>query len=620
MADLPIVPKLPSKLYLDDREQVVDTTGNVWEYNSEKNEFLYKGQVTSIPDVTETQDGLVTPDVERTLELIQELVDQGYKFGKFRLKTDTINPYYFYFHSSDDLIKFKPEGQSRLRIEVDEARLYQRLLKQCCVGPKGRTGEQGDPGKNGKAAAKEIFRTPNSVVGGLIEIATTVASPIDTPISLRLFDAAKKQVAEFLVSIANSELQFVLDEAIDIEETGLDVSYDEATSAFTAKIKVLNADVSKWSYKIRQKGATGEDGEDGNPFLEVINELLPDPSLHSTSAIVSVRKSGQNNVVYLEKAVFERITVSRLSATAGALPPRDILKAKFVAAEVTTRNSKDIGYFDLESRLGEVELPALDLPSWTPQPGCGQRNRWSAFRFNWWDFADATYMFKVIPTNRPPEKCCEQDFFWCPNVGDQPCGVRGAFSRTPSIEMPKKFQEDCICECDNPIEFELQSGGFVFDSLDSTGEAFAKNSAVVVSQDAVIDGSADRFICDILVNGPIRVEIKVEPKPEVCGGAAKERRLCAFKDGRKIHCTATIQDLTGGIIFQGPQIAESEDFPGSIDFQLDTQQFTDGDPEDEDAVVEKITSKARVVFTANDTFINLCRGYRVTVAVFKQVK
>ena len=609
----PIVPKLPSKLYLSDKERVADTNGNIWEYDKEKNEFMYKGQATTLPEVSEDENGLVTPDVQRTLELIQELSDQGYKFGKFRLKSDATNPYYFYFHSSDDLIKFIPEGQSQLRIEVDDRRLYQRLSKQCCVGPVGRTGEDGDRGKAGKPAAAEKFKTPK-VTNGLVQIETTVAAPIDTPLSLRLFDAAKKQVAEFLYYL-NGEVQFTLEGMLDIEESSLDITYDDATSAFAASIKVLNQDPSKWSYKVRQKGATGAAGVDGNPFIEIVDDLLPDPTLNSTRGIVSIRKSSGNNVVFLEKDVFEKVTVSRLSAVAGALPANDILKATLVAAEVTTRDSKDVGYFDIAKRLVDVDLPTLDLPTWSPQPGCGQRNRWSAFRFNWWDYADASYMFKIVPTSRPPEKCCEQDFFWCPNVGDEPCGVRGTVESTPTIEMPKRFADDCICECDNPIEFELQSGGFVFDMLDATTAAFKANTAVVVSQDAVIDGSSDRYSVDIMLASAVRVEIKVEPKPEVCGGPAKERNLCAFKDGSKIHCTSTVQDLTGGITFGSPQVSESENFPGTIEFLLDTQKF-----ENADGAQENIISKARLVLTVNDTFVNLCRGYRVSVAVFKQVK
>lgn len=618
--DTPVVPKLPSKFGLVDKERVADANGNIWEYNVEKNEFLYKGQVTTLLDVNEDQNGLVTPDVQRTLELIQELIDQGYKFGKFRLKTDVDNPYYFYFNSSDDLIKFKPEGSSILRIEVDEARLYQRLLRNCCIGPKGMAGERGDPGKDGKPAALEVFKTPNKAVNGLIELTTTVNSPTTTPISLRLYNAAKKQMAEFLVDIESGQLTYVLDETVDIEETATIISYDKSTFVLTASIHFLNQDISKWSYKARQKGNVGADGDDGNPFLEIVNELLPDPTLHSTKAIVSLRKSGATNVVYLDKEVFEKVTVSRLSATAGALPPKDIVKAKFVAAEVTVRNSKDIGYFDLEKRLGEatdsIPIPELDLPAWVPQPGCGQRNRWSAFRFNWWDVADAPYMFRIVPTNRPPERCCEQDFFWCPNVGDQPCGIKGAFNRAPNIEMPKKYQDECICECDNPIEFELQSGGYTFDLLDATTEAFKTNTALVGSQDSVIDGSADKFFVDIMINGPVKIEVKIEPKPDVCGGPAKERRDCAFKDGKKIHCHATIQDLSGGITWDSPQVVEGEDFPGTLEFRMRPQST----PNATTRLPDYVTAKARVAIVANTTFINLCRGYRVSVGVFKQVK
>lgn len=609
MSEIPVVPKLPSKLYLEDKERVADKSGNIWEYNSEKNEFLYKGQVTTLPEVGYDVDGLVTPDIYQTLALIQELIDQGVQFGKFKLKTDVENPYFFYFHSSDDLIKFDPEAQDVLRMEVDLARLYQKLLKQCCIGPKGRKGETGDPGKAGRAAANEVFiKVPFE--DDRVIISANVPSPINTPISLRFFDAAKIEVAEFLVDTSTNEVTFVLSDGISIEESSLDLTYDKTTTRLTADIRFIGSDVSGWFYKARQRGADGDSGPDGNPFLEIITDLLPDPTLHSTRAIVSMRKSGTNNICYLEKDVFDRITVSRLSATAGALPPSDLLKSYFVAAEVTTRNSKDIGYCNIANRLTDIKIPDLELPSWTPQPGCGQRNRWSAFRFNWYDFADAPNIFKIIPTSRPPENCCEQDFFHCPNIGDQPCGVKGPGGRPPEIEMPKKIINDCICECENPIEFELMSGGYIFDSLDTTTEAFTNGAATVVAVDSVIDGSSDRFAVDIILNRAIRVEVKVMEKPEVCGGAKKEQESCAFKSGNKVHTTSTIQDVSGGVIFTSPQLVEIENFPGKIEYLLDTQSYMS------DGETNKVTSRVRVVAVVNDTFLSLCRGYRVSIAAF----
>jgi hypothetical protein len=615
ISDITTPPKAPALpgYNLQDGDQIMDYNGNIWEWNIEKNEWLYKGQIQSFNDVNDAEDGLVTPEVQHTLELIQELVDSGYNFGRFRLKTGADNPYFYFFYSSDDLIKFIPEGPSRLRIEVDSARLYQKLIRNPCIGPKGKQGTKGLKGRTGQAAAAEVFQSPDFGTDNTISINTSVASPIDTPISLRLFDSDESPMVEFVVPLNPTEpVEIIIDdETVSVVETNLDIQYDSIEETLTASIG-FNNNVDGWIYKARQRGPDGDTGADGNPFLEIVPELLPDPTVHSTNAIVSLRKTGEDSVAYLDREIFESIVVSKLSATAGALPPAELLKAHYVSAEITTRSNKDIGRFDIAPYFEDSDIPALDMPSWTPPAGCGSRNRWSAFRYNWWDFTDIEYAFRIVPTKLPPEKCCEQDFFWCPNVGDEPCGVRGAIGRKPNIEMPKKFADECICECENPIEFELQSGGFVFDPLDTTDDAFEENSALVVAQDSVIDGSSDKFTLDVLIDQPVRIEARIEPRSEVCGGQKKERRGCAYRDGRKVHTTGVIQDLSGGAIFTSPQISEVEAFPGTLEYKVDTNKFTNSDGED-----ENIESKLRLVLNVNNTFINLCRGYRVTVAVFK---
>lgn len=353
-------PKLPG-YNLTDGDQILDNNGIVWEWNAEKGEWLQKGKIETIPDVNEVSDGLVTPEIKSKIDLLRELIDNGYRFNKFKLRTDVDNPYYYLFHSSDDLIRFIPEGPSRLRIEVDQSRLYQKLLRNVCIGPKGTRGATGNTGRAGIAADDEQFKIP-SISGDIVTVNEEVATPITTAISLRFYDSDDQEVADVRVPISPTEpIDIVTVEDISVDETSTTAYYEpsssegdgtlKATIRFTGSI----SDIANWRYKARQVGPTGPAGDDGDSFLEIVNELLPDPNIYCTNAIVSARKSGEANVAYLTKELFENIVVSRLSATAGALPPSNLLEAKFVAAEVTTRSNKYIGVFDMAKRFDPTQ-------------------------------------------------------------------------------------------------------------------------------------------------------------------------------------------------------------------------------------------------------------------------
>ena len=96
--DAPVFkPRLPS-YNVKDGEQVLTSSGNIFEYNIEKNEWVCIGIVPEPDVVSPESDGLVSPDLHRKLALIQELIEQGYDFGNFKLDTDVQDPYFYSTH------------------------------------------------------------------------------------------------------------------------------------------------------------------------------------------------------------------------------------------------------------------------------------------------------------------------------------------------------------------------------------------------------------------------------------------------------------------------------------------------------------------------------------------
>lgn len=608
------VPKLPRSGF-SDGEQIADPDGNVWEYNEETREWFLRGKFEPLPVVTEDQNGLVSPEIYRKLVLIQELIDKGISFDVFKLKSSLDNPYFFYFQSSDGLIKFIPEAESQLRIEIDRAKLYALLIKKCCIGPKGKTGTQGAKGNSGKPAASEIFKVPKIENQTTFIISTTVSSPIDTPISLRIFNEEKTEVAQFLAYLDGTS-EFALIDGVTIDETNFNISYDKEKKLLTAKITFLtySGDLSLWRYKARQRGPTGDAGLDGKAYLEIVDAVLEDNSLESTSAVIGLRKSNSSDLKYLKADINTDICVSKISASENSpLKSKEYINQKYLASEITTRDCKNIGFFNLANNFILKDAPELEMPSWLPPSGCGQKTRFNNFKYNWWDYLaeDIRYTFKIVPTVKPPEKCCEQEFWYCPSVGDT-CGIKGSNGEIPTLEMPKRKPEDeCVCDCENPIDFELQAGGYVFPLLDATSQEFKNGNILSNNVKSVIDGSVDRFISEILVSGPTKIVISVDFAPEICGGSKEEQKNCGFRDISDITTIASIKDLSGSVNLTSSDVLASSAFPTTLEFTLTTPEYT--------GVSGKtaVESKIELTIDANATRMNICRGYSVTVAAMK---
>jgi len=692
---VPSPPRLPT-FGMKDGDQIIDGNGNIFEYNSEQDEWVYHGQI-EVPDiVTLDQDGLVYPEVYRKLVLIQELIDRGIDFGLFKLDTPGMTPYYYYFYSSDDLIRFYPETNSRLRLEVDRNRIYQKLLRSCCAGPVGQQGEQGAAGRDGIPASNESFHFPTSVTAGEFEFDTTVATPIDTQISLRLF-RDDQILVEYLLQIAGgtgvitvnasgdqvltdeqkqaaelesearglfeegrineaidkleevvelevdvervqtiidsleadgtwpedpSKLDIIIyDDVIDIDYTGTEINFDRSedriwgTLAFTSGA----SDLADWKYKVRQRGPKGASGQDGSAFLEISEQVLDDPTVRSNAAIVTTRKSDlTNTITYLSNDLPDDVCVSNLALSAGALPVGDILEAKFLAAKVTTRSCKDIGSYQYSPP--EYEAPPLELPAWEPTQDCVTAARFSSYKFEWWDLTDPKYPYRIVTPPRPNDQCCQEPFFWCPNVGDNPCGVNhwrcGGIEKLPSgaanaqglscngeprepiLKPPAPKAPECDCDCDSPLAFELQNGGFSLGTIE-LGPPPTYIDAYSNSEPSVIDGRTDTFKANFKASGQIDVSVNLEWNSAVCGGE-KEKENCQYQENCEVHTTIVFEDNNKNADISGGGVAELSTLPGSASFTVRPLAGSDID------VVINVM--------VNDTRSQCCRGYEIRLA------
>lgn len=201
------IPKLP--LQPANGDEVCDRYGNKWQYDGESDTWISKGVVYAPTEVSESQDGIISPEIFDKLTKLKKYVDSGVDLSPLKLLPGT-DAYWYYFRSSDKCIRFTPEGPSALRVEIDRGRLYQILLKEICPGVRGPKGETGDAGPDGVPGADEVCYAPSAVDSNQLDFAIFVPIPLTLDgkvaplpndhvpdISVRVYNATKASAASY---------------------------------------------------------------------------------------------------------------------------------------------------------------------------------------------------------------------------------------------------------------------------------------------------------------------------------------------------------------------------------------------------------------------------------------
>lgn len=183
-------PKFP--LNPSDGDEILDKYGNRWTYQEHVKSWISKGKIESFNIVTDNNDGLVDPITYEKLEKLKTLASNYDLKSSLKIRPG-VDAYWYYFKSSDKLIRFITEGESQLRVEVDKARLFQILYKNRRPGLRGEEGDQGLPGENGisgntlcDVSGGEPGYKASSVIGNQLNfsIYTPLALTLEGPITL----------------------------------------------------------------------------------------------------------------------------------------------------------------------------------------------------------------------------------------------------------------------------------------------------------------------------------------------------------------------------------------------------------------------------------------------------
>lgn len=164
--------------------EICDKYGVVWKYDATINNWVGAGTVAPPPVVTAKNDGLITPEIKKKLDYLRSVSAPERPTLKIYPGTDA---YWYYLRSNNKTIRFQPESEETLRIEVDHGRLYQLLYKVGqCPGPRGLDGDRGPSGSNGVPAPDELCFIPSAYEDLKLDFAIYVPTPLtlDGPIFL----------------------------------------------------------------------------------------------------------------------------------------------------------------------------------------------------------------------------------------------------------------------------------------------------------------------------------------------------------------------------------------------------------------------------------------------------
>jgi hypothetical protein len=198
---------------------------------------------------------------------------------------------------------------------------------------------------------------------------------------------------------------------------------------------------SNWCVKSRQKGPDGIKGDPGGCKLSVVECTMDDTNILATCPIINARLDCDLEVIYtlcadlLDEVCVDKVSLLPDSAT---LADSSAFKSTFAAAQMTLDECKAVHRHKVA--LEEDDLPELALSHWDPQPGCFTQRHFDRHEFNWipdtdvpacdsvatWFGPDTVrpgiYPWEIEKPSEPEaDECCQDDWFYCPNVQNAPC-------------------------------------------------------------------------------------------------------------------------------------------------------------------------------------------------------
>lgn len=656
-----IFPKNPA-----DGDAISDKFGNVYEYDAQTDSWAMKGKVVSPDIVTESNAGLILPSIYKRLQYLRTVKNQA-DLTSFKIEPAS-DSYWYYFRSPSGLIRFEVEDPNTIRLEIDRGRLTNLFLKKtlhaygnptCPTGAKGLPGDQGRTGPkgiNGGYLGVEPYYLPTTAVRTLT-FATIVPTPIDTPISVRLyrtgtgitsqaaepflienakrlgieqyreslelnafnssikaqsfslspvFTGTSETVPSFIIEVDSATSKYtVIKSLYDIDRGNTSFVYDDATGILSGTITLSTRSWGpNWSIKTTQKGPIGDVGDDAACFLTPVGCDVTNHDIQALCPIVNVRLECNTNVIRTfcyplsDALCTSRIAFAPNSESISDLGAED---GTFAAAKVGLDECKDVYQYSFTP--GEAKTPNLVLADWAPQPGCVTKRHYDKQKFDWtpntnmagcnqvaiWlsptDLRGTKYPWTNI-TQAEPERdlCCQDDFFYCPNLQTQEC------PKPAARVVPPRMMGIGLGYYFGMLMFDGKSASVAIASLFPEQPLKIISTAVLSNATTAMNLRLDAvpvkaFTADTRMNltlygneGGVASEIDLNPRLKIMiANQAPTYRMIGESTNTELYKPAKMSGLETGSIIRGRFTSEkTADFPYTNPNQpyMDSEELT----------------------------------------------
>lgn len=233
MASCPAISRFPKNP--TPNMEICDKYGVIWKYDASINNWVSAGRISPPSVVTETNDGIINPIIKKKLDYLRQFSDPNRPSLKIYPGTDA---YWYYLRSNNKTIRYQPESEEKLRIEVDHGRLYQLFYKiGHCPGQSGLDGDSGVEGDAGTPAPNERCYAPSAYKDLQLDFAIYVPTPLTLDnndillpnchvpeVSVRLFEIRKPWQEVLNTEVCEDQLTALAKSFRDIPEVSFQLA------------------------------------------------------------------------------------------------------------------------------------------------------------------------------------------------------------------------------------------------------------------------------------------------------------------------------------------------------------------------------------------------------------
>lgn len=440
-------------------QAISDVDGNIYQYDTKSSTWIKKGIIETPEIVSTTTDGIITPEIYANLRQLSTVTN-------FKIHPHA-NKYWYYLFSKFNLLDLTFEEQNSLRIEINKSRLVSKFMRNNCIGPEGEQGIPGKQGKPGKRKKEQFVKYTNNISFDI---------KYDNNISLRLYDGSKA---------IGAELRFDINGALLLNDI-YSIKVSNLTAIREANKLNISFDIEYGFpefYKIGIVGSDGVKGPPGDSFFQVEELKFNDSSLVTSKPLVSIRAVENalkyaiydldiSCAQYLAKNFFDNTPLANgirtlvIDNDSSQTSAESIFKRiPLVNVNESVASCKKLGVY-LQDH-DEIKLRDITLPAWTPNQSCLNSTRWTNSKFTWWtglnDITESrtdcnaalvppSYPWTIIIPSAPEERCCQESFFWCPNVQEESCPAEIVDNQEEAMSVERG------CGCD---EFKKLGNYFI---------------------------------------------------------------------------------------------------------------------------------------------------------------